>query len=104
MFSDMMQQIRHETLKKLSHLELSTNSIDDLLRYFQSIDQEFADIVSEDYKNSTLPEDDESIDPSAELISNDADAAEVQPTGMEPSRNEPCPCGSGKRYKHCHGS
>jgi uncharacterized protein YecA (UPF0149 family) len=20
------------------------------------------------------------------------------------SRNEPCPCGSGKRYKHCHGS
>ena len=21
-----------------------------------------------------------------------------------PSRNDPCPCGSGKRYKHCHGS
>lgn len=20
-----------------------------------------------------------------------------------PSRNEPCPCGSGKRFKHCHG-
>ena len=20
------------------------------------------------------------------------------------SRNEPCPCGSGKKYKHCHGS
>jgi uncharacterized protein YchJ len=20
------------------------------------------------------------------------------------SRNEPCPCGSGKRYKHCHGA
>jgi SEC-C motif-containing protein len=19
------------------------------------------------------------------------------------SRNAPCPCGSGKRYKHCHG-
>ncbi|MGL4233712.1 MAG: SEC-C metal-binding domain-containing protein, partial [Casimicrobium sp.] len=19
------------------------------------------------------------------------------------SRNDPCPCGSGKRYKHCHG-
>ncbi|MBF1223632.1 MAG: SEC-C domain-containing protein, partial [Haemophilus influenzae] len=18
--------------------------------------------------------------------------------------NEPCPCGSGKKYKHCHGS
>ncbi|WP_415665627.1 SEC-C metal-binding domain-containing protein [Zymomonas mobilis] len=20
------------------------------------------------------------------------------------SRNAPCPCGSGKRYKHCHGA
>jgi len=19
-------------------------------------------------------------------------------------RNEPCPCGSGRKYKHCHGS
>jgi preprotein translocase subunit SecA len=19
------------------------------------------------------------------------------------ARNEPCPCGSGKKYKHCHG-
>ena len=21
----------------------------------------------------------------------------------EPGRNDPCPCGSGKKYKHCHG-
>ncbi|MDR0971068.1 MAG: SEC-C domain-containing protein [Bacteroidales bacterium] len=21
----------------------------------------------------------------------------------EPNRNDPCPCGSGKKYKHCHG-
>ncbi|MBV8231410.1 MAG: SEC-C domain-containing protein, partial [Planctomycetaceae bacterium] len=20
------------------------------------------------------------------------------------SRNDPCPCGSGKKYKHCHGA
>jgi hypothetical protein len=23
--------------------------------------------------------------------------------GTEPNRNDPCPCGSGKKYKHCHG-
>lgn len=23
--------------------------------------------------------------------------------GMKVGRNEPCPCGSGKKYKHCHG-
>ena len=24
--------------------------------------------------------------------------------GMEISRNSPCPCGSGNKYKHCHGA
>jgi serine-type anaerobic sulfatase-maturating enzyme len=23
--------------------------------------------------------------------------------GQEPGRNDPCPCGSGRKYKHCHG-
>ncbi|MCE1172392.1 MAG: SEC-C domain-containing protein, partial [Azovibrio sp.] len=28
-----------------------------------------------------------------------------QPAQGEPKvgRNDPCPCGSGKKYKHCHG-
>ena len=24
-------------------------------------------------------------------------------TGVKPGRNDPCPCGSGKKFKHCHG-
>ena len=24
--------------------------------------------------------------------------------GMDISRNAPCPCGSGNKYKHCHGA
>ncbi len=27
----------------------------------------------------------------------------VQHAGPKVGRNEPCPCGSGKKYKHCHG-
>jgi SEC-C motif-containing protein len=26
-----------------------------------------------------------------------------QPRGSAPSRNAPCPCGSGRKYKKCHG-
>ena len=26
-----------------------------------------------------------------------------RPPGAASSRNEPCPCGSGKKFKHCHG-
>ncbi|MBX7457710.1 preprotein translocase subunit SecA [Qipengyuania sp. 1NDH17] len=31
-------------------------------------------------------------------------ATENPYAGMEISRNEPCPCGSGNKYKHCHGA
>jgi len=27
----------------------------------------------------------------------------VLPEGVRVSRNDPCPCGSGKKYKQCHG-
>ena len=32
-----------------------------------------------------------------------APEAPRQPANRKVSRNEPCPCGSGKKYKHCHG-
>ena len=30
----------------------------------------------------------------------------VEPTvgGQKPNRNAPCPCGSGRKWKRCHGS
>lgn len=28
----------------------------------------------------------------------------AMPVGAEVGRNEPCPCGSGKKYKKCHGA
>ena len=27
----------------------------------------------------------------------------VRRSGKKIGRNDPCPCGSGKKYKHCHG-
>ena len=31
------------------------------------------------------------------------EAEKQQTIEKKPKRNEPCPCGSGKKYKHCHG-
>ena len=36
-------------------------------------------------------------------VSQDADLASVAVAVRKVGRNEPCPCGSGKKYKHCHG-
>ena len=32
------------------------------------------------------------------------DAQEPVRIGRKVGRNEPCPCGSGKKYKRCHGA
>jgi preprotein translocase subunit SecA len=32
-----------------------------------------------------------------------ANLAGLQQAVGQVGRNEPCPCGSGKKYKHCHG-
>jgi preprotein translocase subunit SecA len=36
----------------------------------------------------------------------EATAGKRQPVRVEkkPGRNDPCPCGSGKKYKQCHGA
>jgi preprotein translocase subunit SecA len=36
---------------------------------------------------------------------NQQQIGKLQPVhvGEKVGRNEPCPCGSGKKYKHCHG-
>lgn len=31
-------------------------------------------------------------------------AKTVRHTGAKVGRNDPCPCGSGKKYKKCHGA
>jgi preprotein translocase subunit SecA len=37
------------------------------------------------------------------MASNDVNEAEVVDFGPKISRNQECPCGSGKKYKYCHG-
>ena len=41
----------------------------------------------------------------AQLVSNSSDGAQrpTQKTNKTPGRNDPCPCGSGKKYKNCCG-
>jgi preprotein translocase subunit SecA len=36
--------------------------------------------------------------------SGDASAPAQRRTGEKVGRNDPCPCGSGKKYKKCHGA
>ena len=37
------------------------------------------------------------------VASNDMNEAELVDFGPKISRNQVCPCGSGKKFKYCHG-
>jgi preprotein translocase subunit SecA len=37
-------------------------------------------------------------------VSEDRDPVAVADAVPRVGRNDPCPCGSGKKYKHCHGA
>ena len=38
-----------------------------------------------------------------EVVEASFDNATYEREGDKVGRNDPCPCGSGKKYKHCHG-
>jgi preprotein translocase subunit SecA len=45
-----------------------------------------------------------SAGPSSPTAAGERGRAPGQKVGAGPSRNSPCPCGSGKKYKRCHGA
>ena len=52
------------------------------------------------------PEHDEALEEDADAETAVAEAPKTQPfvrQGEKIGRNDPCPCGSGKKYKQCHG-
>jgi preprotein translocase subunit SecA len=44
------------------------------------------------------------VGPSSAIAAGEKLPAPGQHVGSEPSRNAPCPCGSGRKYKRCHGA
>ena len=81
LFSIMLQGIRHEVTQILLTVSLQSEADSEILDEPETIDNlQFShpgyDAISENDLTATLP------------------AA---------GRNDPCPCGSGKKYKHCHG-
>jgi len=98
MFSAMLDGIKQEVIGTLSKLQPRTS--DELLLpldAMEALEQKF------EFKHETF----RSLDAEPDQYPPKADRAERhQPYVREQrkiGRNEPCPCGSGKKYKHCHG-
>lgn len=63
-----------------------------------------ARVEKTDLSNTTMNRDEEAIRKAAESVSQKHEKPETfKRTEQKVGRNDLCPCGSGKKYKHCHG-
>jgi len=94
MFTQMLDQVKREVISILSRVQLRSQ------QDVEAVEQQ---------RQSTEAMQAHHADPSAATAA--AAAGPAEPKQQEPfvrgqpkvGRNEPCPCGSGKKYKQCHG-
>ena len=96
LFSDMLTRIRHDVVNLLAHVQVQAQQDLEVLESQNRQPQEMH-FVHPTVDTGGQPE----VDEGAE----DVATAQKPVTRSQPKvgRNEPCPCGSGKKYKHCHG-
>ncbi len=106
LFQEMLERIREETTSIFCHFELDIPdniSLDNIINPdidFDSLEEQTPDWSDEEDEGQNTPE--------ATQPRRRRKAVAMDPNNPETwgrvARNAACPCGSGKKYKHCHGA
>jgi len=98
LFSDMLERIRQEVTRVLMTVRIQTPE------QVEPAAQEPAPPSQVRYHHSDYDAALSGQDPGLDRPAAGAGAVGTLPLGIpKVGRNDPCPCGSGKKYKHCHG-
>ena len=89
MFTEMLDSLKHHVITTLTRVRVRTQ---EEMEEAERARQEMAARINQ----NNLP-----VDENGQAIQN-SDSEDYSERRI--GRNEPCPCGSGKKYKHCHGS
>ncbi|HDZ56617.1 MAG TPA: preprotein translocase subunit SecA [Pseudomonas xinjiangensis] len=103
MFEEMLESIKHDTIRILSHVQVRREDpaeeearmrrqAEEMAKRMQFKHEEVAPVGSGERESDA---DQQGASPQV--------GAPVTRDGPKVGRNDPCPCGSGKKYKHCHG-
>ncbi len=101
LFKDLLESIKRDAIRVLSHVQVRREDpVEEEARLRREAEQLAQRMQFQHDEVSALAEPEES-----EAEAEGAAAPVMTPVRTEPKvgRNEPCPCGSGKKYKHCHG-
>ncbi len=100
LFQDLLESIKRDSIRVLSHVQVRREDPAEEEARLRREAEEMAQRMQfkhEEVSALQQPEEPEQGEPVAEIA--------PMPVRTEPKigRNELCPCGSGKKYKHCHG-
>ncbi|MBU1188932.1 MAG: preprotein translocase subunit SecA [Gammaproteobacteria bacterium] len=94
MFSNMLEQFKREVISKLSRVQVRTEEDVDAVAAQRRASADMQYQHADPDARPTAPSPDAAAAAAAQPVVRD---------GRKIGRNEPCPCGSGKKYKQCHG-
>ena len=98
LYGELLDVIKNDVVKSIMTVQIRSAS--ELDQASESINEDLAKLSDVQYQHADADA----------AISSPADPAEVELTpaplraGPKVGRNDPCPCGSGKKYKNCHGA
>ena len=93
LFRDLLDSIKRDSIRILSHVQVRREDPAEQEARLRAEAEALAARMQFEHADASAEED---VSPEA----NDAMPVRTEP---KTGRNEPCPCGSGKKYKHCHG-
>lgn len=105
LFQSLLANLKYEVVKFLSHVQIQRQDEAELIEQRRREEAEKAKLAFQHAEASALAEPENPSSPPG-TASGQAEPS-AQPFTREQrkvGRNEPCPCGSGKKYKQCHGA
>jgi len=100
MFGAMMEQVKHDTISILARIRIQG---EDDLAEMQRQREEKQKLQFRHAEASALGAQTPAAQPSVGQATPAAPVETFKRDGRKVGRNEPCPCGSGKKFKRCHG-
>jgi len=101
LFQSLLESIKYEVIQFLAVVELrNPKEIEEMQAQMEAAASVDMELQHEQPADSIMAEGEQG------LSSSEQEADSSQPfvrEGVKVGRNDPCPCGSGKKYKQCHG-
>ena len=105
LFQGMLDALREETIGSLAHFEIDVPDVN-ILEQLLNPEPDFSGLEEQtpDWSGEPQITDAEIVDIKQQKRSRQATDGDDQDSWGRVQRNAACPCGSGKKFKHCHGA